>query len=386
MKRSDFFIKLTTAVLFLAVASYIGISIYNAVINTYSTITASSFTVEETFSVQGYIVRAEAVITDGGEAVLPVVDEGEKVGSGQTVAVEYLSHDALETASELHELRLRIAKLEAPGEVVEATRRESVLALSRAVHRGDLSTLDELALDIETYLFSDASESAAQLPALQARLDYLERQSAGVRTIQAPVSGVFTHIIDGFEHVSPADLTDVTPGGLTELFSSPLSTFGAGKLVTQFKWYYAAIMDFADASHLTEGQRITVQFSGAYRESIVMQIESVGRREDDTCVVLFSSDRGVHNIVSLRYVRAEIIFNVVSGIRVPKEAIHLDDDGTTFVYLQTGVRAERVNVDILHISGDSYIVRDGAEAGTPLRAGTTIIVKANGLYNGKIVA
>ena len=386
MKRSDFFIRLTTAVLFLAVASYIGVSIYNAVINTYVTITAASFTVEETFSAQGYLVRNETVITDGGDAVLPVVSEGEKVGTGQTVAVEYLSRDALETASELHELRLRVAKLEATGEIVESTRRESVLALSRAVHRGDLSMLDELALDVETYIFADASGSAAQLPALQARLESLERRSAGVRTIQAPVSGVFTHIIDGFEHVRPTDLAGITPGGLAGLFNSPYGTFGAGKLITQFKWYYAATMDADEASALTEGQRITVQFLGAYRESVIMLVESIGRHEDDMCVVVFSTDRGVHNVASLRYARAEVIYNVVSGIRVPKEAIHLDDDGTTFIFLQTGVRAERVNVEILQIYGDSYIVRDGAEAGTPLRAGSTIIVRANNLYHNKIVA
>jgi hypothetical protein len=37
------------------------------------------------------------------------------------------------------------------------------------------------------------------------------------------------------------------------------------------------------------------------------------------------------------------------------------------------------------VTGDSYLVRDGAESGTPLRAGSTIIVKANDLYDGKVV-
>lgn len=103
------------------------------------------------------------------------------------------------------------------------------------------------------------------------------------------------------------------------------------------------------------------------------------------CVVLFSSDRGVHDIASLRGLRADVVFDVISGIRVPKEAIHIED-GVTYVFLQTGVRAERVRVEILLESGDSYLVRDGAASGTPLRAGSTIIVRANNLYHGKIVA
>ena len=386
MKRSDFFIRLTTGVLFLAVAFYIGVKIYNSIMNTYVTTVAISYDFEETFPAQGYIVRSETVITDGGDAVMPTVNDGVRVAAGRAVAVEYTNREALETASEIHELRMRISKLEASGEVIEDMRRDSVIALSLAVQNGDLSMLDELSLDIESYIFTDASKTAAELPALQARLETLERRNEGVRTVYAPASGIFTHVIDGFEHIGPGDLAEITPDELTDMFSSPSVAHGAGKLVTDFRWYYVVVMNGEDAVRLPLGRHITVQFSGAYNESSQMLVESIGRREEGLCVVLFSSDRSVHDIVSLRGIRADIIFSVVSGIRVPKEALHLDDDGTVFIYLQTGVRAERVNVEILHEAGDSYIVRDGAATGSPLRSGTTIIVRANGLFDGKIVA
>jgi multidrug efflux pump subunit AcrA (membrane-fusion protein) len=386
MKRSDLFIRLTTAVLFLAVASYIGVYIYNAVLNPYEVTVAISYDFEETLPAFGYIVRTETVIVDSGISVMPIVREGEKVASGQAVAVEYMSREALETASELRALRLIIAKLEAPGGIAEASRLNSVMALSTAVQGGDLSRLDELSLDIETYIFASASNSAAELPALRARLETLEARRAGMRTISAPVSGVFSQVVDGQEFIEPRDIMDITPSRLAELFRARASVTGAGKLVTEFKWYYSAVMDAGDAVRLREGRSVTVHFSGAYNQAVEMQVERVGRREDGKSVVLFSSDRGVHDIVSLRELRAEVVFGVVSGIRVPKGAIHLDDDGTTFIFLQTGVRAERVNVEILQIYGDSYIVRDGAEAGTPLRAGSTIIVRANNLYHNKIVA
>ena len=385
MKRTDFFMKLITAVLFLAVISYIGVYIYNAAINTYVTIPAVSFAIEDAFTAEGYIVRTEIVLTDYGEAILPTVGEGAKVGSGQTVAVEYTSRAALETANEIRTIRLRIAQLEAPGVSVESTCFNCVTALSAAVNSGDLSGLDELSMNIETNIFSGGAASSFELPNLQTRLSVLEGRSAGVRTIPAPVSGVFSQVVDGYERVGPGDLSDISPSGLTALFSYPSSARGVGKLVTEFRWVYAAVMDAADASRLHTGRSVTVQFTGAYNEQMNMTVESVGRRDEDQCVVILSSDRGVHEIARLRYMRAEIIFNVVTGIRVPKEAIHLDDDGATFIYLQTGVRAERVDVEILLETGDSYLVRDGAETGLPLRAGSTIIVRANGLYDGKVV-
>ena len=386
MKRSDFFIRLITAVLFLAVASYIGVYIYNAVINTYVTTTAISFSIEETFPAHGYIVRSETILTDAGSAVLPVVGDGEKVASGQAVAVEYTSREALETASELRALRLRIAQLELPGVTVESSSHESVIALSTAVSRGDLSRLDELALNIEFYIFSGGPAQSSELPALYERLSALERRSTGMRTIYAPVSGIFSQVIDGFENVRPGSLSEITPEGLMGLFQSPVVIYGVGKLVTEFKWYYAAIMDAADAARLPVNRNIKVQFSGSYRAQVDMLVERVGRREDGECVVLFSSDRSIHDIAPLRYLRADVVFGNVSGIRVPKEAIHLDDEGRTCIFLQTGVRAERVVVEILLDAGDSYLVRDGIEAGTPLREGATIIVKANNLYDGKVVA
>jgi hypothetical protein len=87
----------------------------------------------------------------------------------------------------------------------------------------------------------------------------------------------------------------------------------------------------------------------------------------------------------MRQLSAEVVISDVAGIRVPREAIRLDDDGATYIFLQSGVRAERVNVEILYEFADGYLLRDGAETGAPLRSGSTIIVKANNLYDGKVV-
>jgi len=387
MKRSDFYIKLTTAVIFIAVLCYLGVYIYNAMLTTFETTPAISYTIEQTVPTRGYIVRSEFVLADSGRVVLPIVGEGEKVASGQSVAVEYMSQEALETASEIRALRLMIEQIETAGNesAVEEACLESVLNLSKAVQLGDFSRIDELSLSIETAIFTESSSLVANLSTMRTRLASLESRVAGVNAIYAPVSGVFSQVVDGFEFIEPNMLFDITPTELGELFSVPLPVYGAGKLITDFKWYYAALMDASDISHFSETQYVTIQFSGSYSATTEMLIEHIGKQEEDTCVVLFSSFRSLQDITPLRQLRADAVLGIVSGIRVPKEAIHLDDEGKLFVYLQTGVRAERVDVEILLESGDSYLVRDGAESGTPLRAGSTIIVKANDLFDGKIV-
>ena len=386
MKRSDLFIRLTAAVLFLAVASYIGVVIYNALMTTYITTDAVGYSIEETVPVQGYIIRTETVLTDVGSSTLPIVRDGERVYTGQAIAVELLNQEAIETAAEIRAVSMRIAQLESLGGDIEAAGFTSIMNLSMAVHSGNLSRLDELSLSVQTHIFTEGRLAPRdELPQLRSRLERLEARSDGMMTVHAPLSGTFSQTIDGFEHIAPDSLVEISPSKLEELFSTPSGKLGAGKLVTEFKWYYAAIMDVADATRMTLGQQMTVQLSGAYHAEFRMNIERIGRREGDICVVVFSSDRSIHDVASLRNQRADLVFGTISGIRVPREAIHLDENGATFLYLQSGVRAERVDVEILREAGDGYLVRDGALSGTPLRVGATIIVRANDLYHGKIV-
>jgi len=387
MKRSDFFIRLTTGVLFLAVACYLGVYLYNAFAYPFETTVAVRYSIEETLSAQGYIIRTESVIDDVGANVLPIVGEGEKVAAGQAIAVEYLSIDALERASEMRALRLKIAQLESNRGNSDAASFNAVLELSALVNSQDLRRLDEAVLNIETGIFTVDTD----ISSLQARLEELEDRNANTRVVVSQVSGTFSHVVDGFEHVTPNMIYAASPAELSAIFRTPFSTHGTGKLITEFKWYYAAIMDVEEASLLSSGQMKTVQFYGAYNVEIDMLIESIGRREDGMCVVLFSSDRGIHDVSPLRSLRADIVLGVISGIRVPKEAIHLDSDNNTYVYLQTSGRAERVDVEILNPPGeigDSYLVRDGAESSppTPLRVDSIIIVRANDLFHGKVVA
>ena len=384
MKRSDFFIRLTTGVLFLAVACYLGVYLYNALLNTYETIPAVRYSIGETLPAQGYIIRNETVIEDSSVAILPLVSEGEKVAAGQAIAVEYMTTDALEMASEIRSLRLRIAQLESFRGNNDAASFDAILELSSAVINSDLRQLDEITLNIETTIFSKETD----ISALKDRLEELESRNIGTRTIVSQVSGTFSNVVDGFEHITSDMLYYMSPLELKEQLSSPERTGGTGKLITDFKWYYAAIMDHDDAVQLSTGQTKTVQFYGAYNAEVDMVVESVGRREEGLSVVLFSSDRGLHEITPLRELRADVLLGIVTGIRVPMEAIHLDDNSNTFVYLQTSGYAEKVDVEILDppgVIGDSYLVRDGEETGSPLRVDSIIIVKARNLYHGKVV-
>jgi len=383
MKRSDFFIRIMTGVIFLAVLVYVGVSFYNAFVHTFVTTPAFSYSIEETLTARGYIIRTETVVDDYGTSILPTVNEGERVSAGQVVAFEYTSPGALETASEIHSLRLQIAQLELTRND-DFSSFDAVRELSAAVNSHDFSRLPEISLSVEANIFA----ADADISVLQQRLEELEARDYGTRAIATQEAGTFSHVVDGFEHIAPSTVMDMSPSELTAAFSTPQRASGFGKLITEHKWYFAAIMDVDDAFVLSIGDTRLVRFSGAFNDEVEMLIENISRNEAGLAVVLLSSDRGVHNIAPMRSLQAEIVMSVVSGIRVPKDAIHLDDDLNTFVFLQTAGFAERVPVEILDPPGsvgDSYLVRDGLETGSPLRVDSIIIVRANNLYHGKVL-
>ena len=81
------------------------------------------------------------------------------------------------------------------------------------------------------------------------------------------------------------------------------------------------------------------------------------------------------------------------GLRIPKNALRVDADGSSGVYCLVGLRAYRKPVEVLWQGEDYCLVRPvGIETTSEslrqlytLRAGDEAIVSANDLYDGKVV-
>ena len=106
-----------------------------------------------------------------------------------------------------------------------------------------------------------------------------------------------------------------------------------------------------------------------------VQPEEEGRR-----VILLSCGQHMSDVLGMRFQDAELVLSEVSGLRIPRRALHVDDRGRPFVYVQTALLAEKKLVQVLRDFGDYYLV-----AGEQLRAGDQVIISAKNLYEGKVV-
>ena len=88
----------------------------------------------------------------------------------------------------------------------------------------------------------------------------------------------------------------------------------------------------------------------------------------------------------LRQQSADVVFNSYSGLRVPKDAVRVDENGRTGVYILEGAVARWKTIEILHDNGESYVVTLDKSSTNNLWPGDEIIVGAKDLYDGKVVS
>jgi len=88
--------------------------------------------------------------------------------------------------------------------------------------------------------------------------------------------------------------------------------------------------------------------------------------------------------LAVRIQSVKIVYSEYSGIRVPKKAVRLNEEGKPCVFTLTGARAEEKPINIVYEYEDYYIVESG-ETAEGLQFGDEIITSTKGLYDGKII-
>lgn len=388
--RSDRAIRTAIYAVFAAVAVYITFFLLEAKFNPLQTILAAEHTVDSTYEVSGWVLREETVLSGYGADVSVQVEEGEKIAAGQGFAVRYDGAETLQQVTRLSALRLQRDQLQQAltgGGNTARQAQEAVSRLAAAVARQDLSSLDALSLAASVCVFEDGTGTAepeAALQELEAEILQLEEAVAGAsQWISAMQAGLFSSATDGYEHLAPGALEGLDPAGLRELMGGGKVTHSdtLGKVVSGNRWYYAVILEEYVAMSLVGQEAYAAEFPQYFDGEVELTLEHVGKAADGECVVVFSSAQALSRMLSARQAQGRLILRSCTGIRIPVEAVHTDEDGQRFVYILEGLQAKRVDVTLLEEYGGCWYAEPGGE----LRRGMEIITRARELYDGKVV-
>ena len=401
MERTDKLTKLVMALLFVALLAYLGVYLLRSVSDSVVTAPAVNVTLQESVTASGVVIREEQVIETEETHVSVSVSDGDRVSAGAPIAISMSSEAALERVNRIHELELEIQRISTMLSGLDSAQdlstrdeaiRSAVLSLTSATARRDLSSLDSSSLQLRSLLFASSGQedaTEADLQALEFELNGL-KSSASMDTaeILAPEAGLFSSILDGYEHVGPDRIGLLNAAGIRGLMADrqEVPDTAIGKLITSYTWYFAAIMAEEDAAQLADVDSAQLDFGRYYSKPLTVGIERISPAEDGECAVVFSCSEAMAETLAMRQVTAEIIIREYTGIRVPVEAMHLDDEtGQAYVYTVTALQAERKDVEVIYTAEDYCLVQPAVSSGGALREGNEIIVSADDIYEGKLM-
>ena len=408
MKNTSLATKLISLLVFLAVAAYFGVQTWNYFVSPETTTLVYAYRAERTVAMNGFVVRDESVIDCSDSLVELTRTEGERVAAGKPLATVYQSAQTLTDAQELAALREQLAQLEYAKDAArdsEAALRldseieNSLIAVRSAFESGNYAALDSGASALKTavlrreYAYHGAADLGGRIETLEAQIASAAGAVSGAsRVIAAPFAGTYSAITDGYEDVlTPGALEDLTPAAFEALRPASVSST-VGKLIRGTAWYYAAVVDAREAEGITEGSSYQLVISGT---DLVFPVtaRSVSRAQDGKCLVVLRSVKYLSHVTMLRQQSAELILESFTGLRVPKNAVRIGEDGQTGVFCRIGLQSYFKPVRILY-QGEDYcvVVPDQVDASTEgqvtlltLRANDEVIVSARELYNGKVV-
>ena len=425
MKNNSLGMKILMAAVTLGLLAYFGLQGYLYFSDPLTTTLAYTYQLEESVSWSGYVVRQEQVLEDDGGGLLRLRrEEGERVSRGGAVASVYADQSSLDRQAEISTLESRVEQLQYAQDAAgssEVSMKLDAQILQNILEYRQCLTADRMA-KAETYgsqlralvlkrdyTYSENEDLSGQIEALQAQIKELKTQAAGsVRTVTAPVSGLYSAVVDGYETVlTPESLSDMTPSQLSAVRADSTVSSGVGKLILGDSWYYAASMSAADAEELQEasdalkkaGKSLTLRFAKSVERDLPVTVSRIGPEENGRCVVVFEGKTYLSRLTLLRQQSAQVVWDSTEGIRVPKEALRMEKvtvnsegervtEEATGVYCVVGMEARFKPVEVVYNGSSFLLVRSAApedRENLRLRPGDEVIITANGLYDGKVV-
>lgn len=399
-KQKVYLKKIAVTVLSLFFIFYVSYQVYLTSFEKVETETALEKTVNNSLFTTGFFIREEEYIVNSASGtVIPVAQDGKKVSSGDTVAVAFKSDDSVEAYMRTQLLKAeleRYTKLNSitPSSGIDADALDSSIgsAISELVDSIDANDIDNLssgyaamrdAVTKKQLILGADINFQDIIDGINNELEMLEGRKLSHETIDATGSGYYIANVDGYENafdyknvkgISPEQVDALLEGERAQVADDVM-----GKLVTGFNWYIVCKLEIEDIAELEVNSFVTVDFPYSSTEALKAQVVAVNVSGADTAAVVLRCNVMDEELANMRIEDIEIIFNSVTGFRVPAKAVR-EVDGVKGVYI---LRSNSVTFREINIvwTSDEYVICKDDE----IKLYDEIITKGKDLYDGKAI-
>lgn len=370
-----------------------------------TTETAYNYGYDEEIPFTGVILRDETVIYNSGSGVLSYEHEdGVKAGKSTVIARRYKSDNDVVYLREIEQLKEQIEMLESAEmligtdnsqlEAISAQINESHSQIVGSIIDGDFQAASDerskllCAMCKREITLKESGGYADKKRELQSRISELEAKiSGGVQEIQAGGTGYFVSSVDGYEgELGYSDIDKMTDELIQEIVENPTKASqknAIGKLVSDYHWRAAAVVDNEKMFGIYEGGTATLRIGSGLRqyETEIVSVKNLGNGKS---VYIFEGDNFVSNATDSRTASFKLVVNSYGGLRVSRKALRYDENENRGVFVQRGQTLVFKKVNVVYW-GEGYVICSQEKDDDYLKLYDKIVVEGKDLYDGKVI-
>ena len=180
--------------------------------------------------------------------------------------------------------------------------------------------------------------------------------------MNAPISGVVSYKVDGYEDVLTTDdfsnlSTEFLEGLNLKTGQVVADSTESAKIINNFECYIACSLDSEQASSVEIGDTVKLRLPN--EAEITSDVEYV-KQDGDKILIVFKIDQQVQELISYRKISFDIIWWSDSGKKIPNDAIGTETKGenqVAYVIRTRGGYQTKIWVKILR-QNDKYAIVD----------------------------
>ena len=365
--KKEFLMK----IIFFATVIYVIFAIYLIFKTPTETITVEQGVLTEEEMATGYIIRSENVIKGKNykNGISQILSEGEKAAKDQTV-FRYYGKSEEELQANIDEINLKIQQaLEKEKDSIfsaDAKTLENQIEtkVQNIQNLKDVQTISEYKKEISNIvekkakIFGENSQSGSYIKKLMNEKEQYEKKlTDGSEYIKAPVSGIVSYRVDGFEEVLGTENFDNLTSEILEKLDIKTGKIVStnnecAKIIDDFNCYIAVVLnsDTAKKAEIGEFVNITLASGNEIKTSIIYK----KIQDDGKALIVFKLPVLTNELMSYRKISFNITCWSYSGIRIPNSSI-IEENNLKYVMKKTSKGNEKILVKILR-KNDNYSI------------------------------
>ena len=352
-----------------------------------------------------YAVREEVELTGSyGGYVVPLVDNAERVASGDEVIAVFSGEEAAQAYTSYTQLldeidyytRLSASTVSQYSDFdkLSSDADQSIYNYTASIYGGDLQSACASALNVRSAITARSNASgetvdySQAISSLTSQAQSLLASAGQYTTVRTDQSGYYIAACDGFENM--VSYQDVASMGVADIENAlslqprEVSVHSVGKLVRYFDWYFVCNIDVAYMGEIRVGdsKRISLPYSTA--DDFEAEVYRINDTVDGKTAVVFKVNAMNADLAAIRQEYASIQLESYSGYRIPNTAIRTID-GQTGVYILRDQLVSFKKIDIIYTSGDYSLVGNIEGQSGYIRLYDEVITEGTDLYDGKLI-